>query len=625
MPNYKLLTPGPLTTTDTVKKEMMFDHCTWDEDYKKITQEIRSGLLKLARVSEDPYTCVLMQGSGTFGVESVLTSSVGADDRLLIASNGAYGERMADIAEHAGLSYILYSETYDQVPSADKIQKLLNEHPEITHVSMVHSETTSGILNDIASVAGVVKASGRTFIVDAMSSFGGVDIPAEELGIDFIISSANKCIQGVPGFSFIICRRDCLAACEGKAKSLSLDLYDQWKTMEKDGKWRFTSPTHVVLAFAQAMREMEAEGGIEARHQRYTSNNRLLIELMAEMGIRPYIDSRHQGPIITTFFYPENHAFSFDEMYHYIKERGYAIYPGKVTDADTFRIGNIGEIYEEDIRRLCAIIGEFLNKKIQKREKSHTAFDAVIFDWAGTTVDYGCFAPVQAFMDAFEEFGIVPTMDEVRAPMGMLKIDHVRTMLQMERLTAEWERIYGRPFTEEDVYQVYQLSEKKILENVPRFTDVKPYVTETVETLRGMGIKIGSTTGYTDEMMEIVAAAAATKGYKPDCWFSPDSVDRKGRPNPYMIFRNMQFLGLTDVRRVMKVGDTVSDIREGKNAGLFTVGVIEGSSAMGLSREEFKALSPKEKEERSRKVRQMYLEAGADAVVTDIRGVLEYI
>mgnify|MGYP000119773989 FL=1 len=161
-------------------------------------------------------------------------------------------------------------------------------------------------------------------------------------------------------------------------------------------------------------------------------------------------------------------------MYHYIKERGYAIYPGKVTDADTFRIGNIGEIYEEDIRRLCAIIGEFLNKKIQKREKSHTAFDAVIFDWAGTTVDYGCFAPVQAFMDAFEEFGIVPTMDEVRAPMGMLKIDHVRTMLQMERLTAEWERIYGRPFTEEDVYQVYQLSEKKILENVPRFTDVKP-------------------------------------------------------------------------------------------------------------------------------------------------------
>ena len=172
---------------------------------------------------------------------------------------------------------------------------------------------------------------------------------------------------------------------------------------------------------------------------------------------------------------------------------------------------------------------------------------------------------------------------------------------------------------------MYQLSEKKILENVPRFTDVKPYVTETVETLRGMGIKIGSTTGYTDEMMEIVAAAAATKGYKPDCWFSPDSVDRKGRPNPYMIFRNMQFLGLTDVRRVMKVGDTVSDIREGKNAGLFTVGVIEGSSAMGLSMAEYEALSPEDREYACKTVSRKFLEAGADWVVRDIRGVLELI
>lgn len=227
---------------------------------------------------------------------------------------------------------------------------------------MVHSETTSGILNDIASVARVVKAAGKTFIVDAMSSFGGVDIPVGELGIDFIISSANKCIQGVPGFSFIICRKDKLMESRGKARSLSLDLYDQWETMNKDGKWRFTSPTHVVLAFAQALREMEAEGGIPARADRYARNNRLLIEKMAEMGIRPYIGGQHQGPIITTFFYPDHHNFSFQEMYQYIKDRGYAIYPGKVTDADTFRIGNIGEIYEEDIVKVCDIIRSFLEK-----------------------------------------------------------------------------------------------------------------------------------------------------------------------------------------------------------------------------------------------------------------------
>ena len=255
-----------------------------------------------------------------------------------------------------------YNEHYNKVPNAQKIAEMLDADPAITHVAMVHSETTSGILNDIEAVGRVVKEIGRVFIVDAMSSFGGVDIPVKDWGIDFIISSANKCIQGVPGFSFIIARRDLLEESAGKARSLSLDLYDQWKTMEVDGKWRFTSPTHVILAFAQAMKELEEEGGIEARSRRYTENNRLLIEKMGEMGIRPYIDSTHQGPIITTFFYPEECHFTFSQMYEYIKDRGYAIYPGKVTEAETFRIGNIGEIYKEDIEKVCAIMKEFLEE-----------------------------------------------------------------------------------------------------------------------------------------------------------------------------------------------------------------------------------------------------------------------
>ena len=363
MKNYKLLTPGPLTTTDTVKKEMLFDHCTWDDDYKQITQEIRKELLKLAHVSEEDYTVVLMQGSGTFGVESVLTSVIGEDEKLLIAANGAYGERMASIAEHAKIDYVLYEENFDKVPDARKIAEYLDEDAKITHVAMVHSETTSGILNDIESVAKVVKERGKTFIVDAMSSFGGVDIQVGEIGIDFIISSANKCIQGVPGFSFIICRRDKLMESKGKARSLSLDLYDQWETMEKDGKWRYTSPTHVVLAFRQALRELEEEGGIEKRQERYEKNNQILIENLAELGIRPYVGADVQGPIITTFYYPEHHNFSFQDMYQYIKERGYAIYPGKVTDADTFRIGNIGEIYPEDMVKVTAIISEFLKER----------------------------------------------------------------------------------------------------------------------------------------------------------------------------------------------------------------------------------------------------------------------
>lgn len=363
MKNYKLLTPGPLTTTESVKQQMMFDHCTWDDDYKKITQDIRAELLDLAHVSEDMYTVVLMPGSGTFGVESVLTSVVGEEDKVLIIANGAYGERMEDIAKHARVPYMLYNQVYYKVPDAQKVAEILEANPEITHVAMVHSETTSGILNDIESVARVVSAKNKTMIVDGMSSFGGVDIPMGEWDIDFLVSSANKCIQGVPGFSFVVANKKKLIESKGKARSLSLDLYDQWETMNKDGKWRFTSPTHVVLAFCQALKEMKKEGGIKARNERYTSNNQILIEKMEALGIRPYIDAEHQGPIITTFFYPPNCNFSFHEMYAYIKERGYAIYPGKVTEADTFRVGNIGEIFEEDMLKLAQIITDFLEEK----------------------------------------------------------------------------------------------------------------------------------------------------------------------------------------------------------------------------------------------------------------------
>lgn len=363
MNTYKLLTPGPLTTTDTVKREMMVDRCTWDDDYKVVTQKIRRQLLELAHVSEDDYTAVLMQGSGTFGVESVLTSVVGDQDKVLICSNGAYGKRMTDICTHSRVPFVHYAQDYDKVPDAAHVAQLLAQDPSITHVAMVHSETTSGILNDIQSVGKVVRDAGKTFIVDAMSSFGGVDIPVADWGIDFLVSSANKCIQGVPGFSFILCRRDKLLASEGKARSLSLDLLDQWKGMEKDGKWRFTSPTHVVLAFSKALDELAQEGGIPARSRRYTENNRLLIEKMRVMGFATYIDGSHQGPIITTFFYPAGVSFRFEEFYRYIKERGYAIYPGKLTEMDTFRIGNIGEIYPEDIDKLTGIIAAFLKER----------------------------------------------------------------------------------------------------------------------------------------------------------------------------------------------------------------------------------------------------------------------
>ncbi len=360
---YKLLTPGPLTTTPSVKEAMLIDRCTWDQDYNNITQDIRARLLKLAHVSESEYTAVLMQGSGTFGVESVLTSVPAKDDTVLVLVNGAYSQRMVSILKMQEIKCVTLEFPWDETPDAAQVEKFLGEHPEVTLVSMVHSETTSGLLNDIASVARVVKGRGLTFIVDAMSSFGGVDIDVAALGIDFIISSANKCVQGVPGFSYIIARRTALEKSKGNARSLSLDLYGQWETMEKaHGKWRFTSPTHVVAAFQKAMDELDAEGGIPARNARYMRCNRLLREGMESLGFKAYVREELQGPIITTFFYPEGFKVDFPAMHEYLKENGYVIYPGKLTEAETFRLGNIGEIYEEDVTKIVALFKTYVEQ-----------------------------------------------------------------------------------------------------------------------------------------------------------------------------------------------------------------------------------------------------------------------
>lgn len=244
--------------------------------------------------------------------------------------------------------------------------------------------------------------------------------------------------------------------------------------------------------------------------------------------------------------------------------------------------------------------------------------EAVIFDWAGTTVDYGCFAPVQAFVEVFRHFGIEPTTEEVREPMGMLKRDHIKTMLQMERIHDLWVEKYKREADEADIDKMYGMFEEKLMGILDRFTEPKPYVLEAVAELRGMGIKIGSTTGYTDEMMKIVTEGAKEAGYEPDAWFSPNAVGDAGRPYPYMIFKNMEVLGISSTANVIKVGDTVSDIKEGKNAGVLSVGVIEGSSEMALSEEEYRSLSDQEREARIEKVRETFKNAGADYVIRNM-------
>ena len=249
----------------------------------------------------------------------------------------------------------------------------------------------------------------------------------------------------------------------------------------------------------------------------------------------------------------------------------------------------------------------------------------VVFDWAGTTVDYGCFAPVAAFDKAFRAFGVQPTMDEIRAPMGMLKRDHIRTMLQMEGVAAQWQAQAGKPAAESDVEAIYRVFEEKLMESLSDYAAPKPGVVDAAAQLRGMGLRIGSTTGYTDSMMAVVVPAAAQQGYAPDYWCSPDSAGGFGRPYPYMIFRNMQQFGVQDVREVVKVGDTVSDIREGKNAGVRSLGVIEGSSVLGLTQAEFHALSADARAQACTRVRQTFLDAGADDVLQAIADLPAWI
>ncbi|MBQ4681679.1 2-aminoethylphosphonate--pyruvate transaminase [Aeromonas dhakensis] len=356
--DYLLLTPGPLSTTATVRAAMLQDSCTWDADYNQgVVEPIRRELVRLATGPEyeSDYSAVLLQGSGSYVVESVLGSAIGADECLLIINNGAYGARMGEMARCLGLRHheLDCGETTRPEPTA--IEAILVRHPEITHLAMVHCETTTGMLNPLEEVAALCQRRGIRLIVDAMSSFGGIPIDMGRLGLEFLISSANKCIQGVPGFGFVIARRAALTACAGRARSVSLDLHAQWQTMEQQGgKWRFTSPTHTVLAFAQALRELEEEGGIVARHQRYSENQRTLVAGMAALGFAPLLPEEWQSPIITAFYSPAHPDYRFADFYQRLKGQGFVIYPGKVSQADCFRIGNIGDVTPERVRCLLA-------------------------------------------------------------------------------------------------------------------------------------------------------------------------------------------------------------------------------------------------------------------------------
>ncbi|NOZ40140.1 MAG: 2-aminoethylphosphonate--pyruvate transaminase [Planctomycetes bacterium] len=355
-----LFTPGPLTTSKTVKQAMLRDLGSRDEVFIELLREVRNELVALGGVSGENFTAVLMQGSGTFSLEAVLSSTVPPDGKVLIAVNGAYGRRLVLLAETLGIetATLEFPENMPVDPAA--VAQALADDPTITHVSICHCETTSGVMNPIEMVGEVVQDAGKRYFVDAMSSFGAVPLNLEEAKIDYLVSSANKCIEGVPGFAFVLARREALEETAGWARSVSLDLLSQVRGLEKNGQFRFTPPTHAILAFRQAIRELHEEGGVEGRGRRYAENHCVLTEGMAKLGFRPYVAPNDQGYIITSFHYPDDPNFDFEAFYGQLSDRGFVIYPGKVGDADCFRIGTIGRLFPNDVRNLLIAVTETL-------------------------------------------------------------------------------------------------------------------------------------------------------------------------------------------------------------------------------------------------------------------------
>lgn len=355
-----LLTPGPLTTAREVKQAMLCDWGSWDSDFRAMTAELRRRLLALAGDTQDQFDCVPVQGSGTFAVEAMLSSFVPHDGKALVLANGAYGKRAAEALAYLGRDHVVMDKGDYLPPRGDEVSAALQGDPAITHVVVIHCETSSGILNPVAEISEAVYRHGRKLLVDSMSAFGALPIGVDEVRYEAMVSSANKCIEGVPGFGFVIARKSELEAAAGRSHSLSLDVHAQWAAMNKTGQWRFTPPTHVVAAFMKALDMHEAEGGVAGRGARYARNRDVLVAGMRELGFETLLRDRWLSPIIVTFFSPDHPGFEFSRFYDALKRKGFIIYPGKLTVVDSFRVGCIGRVDEDVMRRVVDAAGEAL-------------------------------------------------------------------------------------------------------------------------------------------------------------------------------------------------------------------------------------------------------------------------
>jgi 2-aminoethylphosphonate-pyruvate transaminase len=354
-----LLTPGPLTTSLATKSAMLRDWGSWDASFNAVTARVRARLTAIVN-GEATHVCVPMQGSGTFSVEAAVNTLVPRDGHLLVLINGAYGRRLARLTEMMGRKLTVFETAEDVPTTAADVARKLDADPSITHVGLIHCETSTGILNPLPEIADAVAQRGRRLIIDAMSSFGAIPIDAGAVPFDALIAASGKCIEGPPGMGFVFARKSALEQCAGNSTSLSLDLYDQWTYMEKTTQWRYTPPTHVVVALDAALEQYLAAGGQPARLARYAANCEMLIAGMKEMGFRPFLDARIQAPIIVTFHAPADPRYAFKAFYDKVRDKGFILYPGKLTQLETFRVGCIGAIGPEEMRHAVNAVRDAL-------------------------------------------------------------------------------------------------------------------------------------------------------------------------------------------------------------------------------------------------------------------------
>ncbi|GAB1607486.1 uncharacterized protein LOC115217501 [Argonauta hians] len=356
----KLFTPGPLSTSRTVREAMLKDLGSRDIQFIQCVSNIRQKILDIAQVSNLEYTAIPVQGSGTYAVEAVFQSTVPqTDGKVLILENGAYGKRIAKICDIAGIANHVLSFPEDSAINVSVVEDILKTDSMFTHVAIVHCETSSGVFNPVIEVGQIIKKylDNCIYFVDAMSSFGAVPLDFAAGNIDFMVSSANKCLQGVPGFSYVVARTKKILECRGYSRCLTLDLCDQYENLEKTGQFRFTPPTHTMLAFQQAIEEFEQEGGLKGRSARYMENRSILKEGMKSLGFKELLRDLGQGNyIITSYFFPEDPNFDFKTFYNKLNDLDCVIYPGKVLEANCFRIGTIGEVYPADVKKLLEAI-----------------------------------------------------------------------------------------------------------------------------------------------------------------------------------------------------------------------------------------------------------------------------